>query len=184
MDQVNQVREKIDIVALISEHLSLKKAGRNFKTNCPFHNEKTPSFVISPERQIWHCFGCGKGGDCFTFLMEYENLEFPEALRILAKKTGVELKDYSFQKGAQSKREKIMQLNEKASKFYSFLLLKHAVGKKASDYLLEKRKIPKALVESFEIGFSPNMGDSLSNYLILQEVLQIVLLTLLYHLFQ
>jgi DNA primase len=166
MDQTEKIREKIDIVALLSEHLTLKKAGRNFKANCPFHNEKTPSFVISPERQIWHCFGCGKGGDCFTFLMEYENLEFPEALRILAKKAGVELKDYVFNKGVQSKKEKILNLNEKAGKFYSYLLEKHPVGKKALTYLLETRKIPQALVDSFGIGFSPAVGNSLSNYLI------------------
>jgi DNA primase len=165
MDDVAKVREKIDIVALISEYLTLKKAGRNFKTACPFHNEKTPSFVISPERQIWHCFGCQKGGDCFTFLMEYENLEFPEALRMLAKRAGVELKDVAFNKGVQSKKEKILNLNEKAGKFYSYLLEKHAVGKKALEYLLEKRKIPKGLVESFEIGFSPSIGNSLSEYL-------------------
>ncbi len=165
MDQVNQVREKIDIVSLISEYLSLKKAGRNFKAVCPFHNEKTPSFVISPERQIWHCFGCGKGGDAFTFLMEYENLEFPEALRILAKKAGVELKDYIFDKGNQGKKEKIYNLNEKAAKFYSYLLLNHSVGKKALDYLFEKRKMNKGLIETFSIGFSPRIS-SLSNYLI------------------
>lgn len=165
MDQVNQVREKIDIVSLISEHLSLKKAGRNFKAVCPFHNEKTPSFVISPERQIWHCFGCGKGGDAFAFLMEYENLEFPEALRILAKKTGIELKDYAFDKGIQGKKEKIYNLNEKAAKFYSYLLLNHSVGKKALDYLLEKRKMNKGLIETFSIGFSPRIS-SLSDYLI------------------
>jgi DNA primase len=166
MDQVGKVREKIDIVALISEYLTLKKAGRNFKANCPFHNEKTPSLVISPERQIWHCFGCSKGGDCFTFLMEYENLEFPEALRILAKKTGIELENDFLQKGNQSKKEKIISINEKAGKLYSYLLSKHPVGKNALNYLLEKRKIPQGLVDSFEIGFSPNMGDSLSQYLI------------------
>jgi len=84
--------EKIDIVSLISEYLPLKKMGRNFKTNCPFPHENTPSFVISPERQIWHCFGCGKGWTtAFTFLMEYENMEFPEALRALAKKPELRL---------------------------------------------------------------------------------------------
>jgi len=92
MDEVSQVRDKIDIVSFISEYLPLKKMGRNFKANCPFHNEKTPSFVVSPERQIWHCFGCGKGGDIFTFLMEYESMEFGEALRSLAKKAGIQLK--------------------------------------------------------------------------------------------
>ncbi len=166
MDQVNQVREKIDIVALISEYLTLKKAGRNFKAVCPFHNEKTPSFVISPERQIWHCFGCNKGGDVFTFLMEYENLEFVEALRILAKRAGIELKDYTYNKGAQSIKEKIFNLNEKTAKFYSYLLTNHTIGKKALDYLLEERKIPKGLIEAFQIGYSPSLGSSLTNYLI------------------
>src|SRR3989338_1334931 len=96
MDQVAQIREKIDIVSLISEYVTLKKMGRNFKANCPFHSEKTPSFVVSPERQIWHCFGgCNKGGDAYSFLMEYEKLDFPEALRLLAKKAGVELTTHS-----------------------------------------------------------------------------------------
>src|SRR3990167_11563563 len=109
MDQASQIREKIDIVSLISEYISLKKMGRNFTTLCPFHSENTPSFVVSPERQIWHCFGCQKGGDAFTFLMEYENLEFIEALRILAKKVGVILKTTgSF---TSSKKEEIYSLN-------------------------------------------------------------------------
>src|SRR5258708_40167287 len=112
MDQVAQIREKIDIVSFISEFISLKKAGRNFKANCPFHGEKTPSFVISPERQIWHCFGCSKGGDCYTFLMEYEHLDFGEALRILAKKTGIELLQSQFQQGISSKKEHLYKLNQ------------------------------------------------------------------------
>jgi len=107
MDQATEVREKIDIVSLISEYLPLKKMGRNFKTNCPFHNENTPSFVISPERQIWHCFGCNKGGDAFTFLMEYENMEFPEALRALAKKAGITIKETAFRKENIRKRKNI-----------------------------------------------------------------------------
>src|SRR3989344_1078709 len=96
MDQVAQIREKIDLVSFISEYISVKKAGKNFQALCPFHSEKTPSFVVSPERQIWHCFGCGKGGDVYTFLMEYERMEFPEALRFLAKQTGIELQTVSF----------------------------------------------------------------------------------------
>lgn len=118
MDQVSQVREKIDIVSLISEYVSLKKTGRNFKASCPFHSEKTPSFVVSPERQIWHCFGCSKGGDAFTFLMDYENMEFPEALRTLAKKAGVDIRDFSFAKGEYSKKEKIYDLNKVVARFY------------------------------------------------------------------
>ncbi|MFH1832844.1 MAG: DNA primase [Candidatus Levyibacteriota bacterium] len=165
MDQVSQVREKIDIVSLISEYLPLARAGRNFKTNCPFHSEKTPSFVVSPERQIWHCFGCQKGGDCFTFLMEYENLEFPESLRILAKKAGVALAESSWQAGVSSKKEKIYKLNNLASEFYHYLLTKHNVGKNALDYL-SQRQISKGLLKTFMLGFAPRINNALSNYLI------------------
>lgn len=165
MDQASQIREKIDIVAFISEYLPLKKAGRNFKANCPFHNEDTPSFIVSPERQIWHCFGCGKGGDCFTFLMEYENMEFPEALRVLAKKAGVTLKESSFQASHYSEKEKIFSLNNLALKYYHYILLNHPSAKKALDYLISQRKINKGIIETFEIGFSPNTNSSLSDYL-------------------
>src|SRR3982751_2957582 len=118
MDQVSQIREKIDIVAFISEFITVKKAGRNFKANCPFHGEKTPSFVMSPERQIWHCFGCGKGGDVYTFLMEYERLEFPEALRMLAKRTGIELISTGYDAGQSSKKEKLYEVNSFAKEYY------------------------------------------------------------------
>src|SRR5438045_5374178 len=111
MDQVSQIREKIDIVAFISEFIPLKKAGRNFKAICPFHKESSPSFVVSPERQIWHCFGCGKGGDCYTFLMEYERIEFVEALRLLAQRTGIELKQQHQDSGVTSKKERLYKVN-------------------------------------------------------------------------
>src|SRR6266566_5444387 len=122
MDQVSQIREKIDIVSFISEFIPLKKAGRNFKANCPFHNEKTPSFVVSAERQIWHCFGCQKGGDVYTFLMEYERLEFPEALRLLAKRTGIELSRKSFDSGLSSRKEQLYQINSLAKEYYHYVL--------------------------------------------------------------
>ena len=86
MDQVALVRERTDIVELLSEFITVKKAGRKFKALCPFHSEKSPSFVISPERQIWHCFGCAKGGDAITILMKYEHMEFTEALLMLEKR--------------------------------------------------------------------------------------------------
>lgn len=168
MDQVSQVREKIDIVSLISEYVSLKKTGRNFKANCPFHSEKTPSFVVSPERQIWHCFGCGKGGDAFTFLMDYENMEFPEALRTLAKKAGVDIRDFSFAKGEYSKKEKIYDLNKVVARFYNFLLTKHPIGKKALAYLLKERNLSLPLINTYSLGFSPS-DNSLSNYLITKK---------------
>ena len=166
MDEVARIREKTDIVALLSEYIPLKKAGRNFKTPCPFHNEKTPSFVVSPERQIWHCFGCGKGGDVFTFLMEYENLEFVEALRILAKRTGIELGESDFVKKGASKKEKIYKINQQASDFYHYILTKHPSGKRALKYLTENRKIDERLIETFKIGYSPATGNALTKYLL------------------
>lgn len=164
MDQVSEIREKIDLVSFISEFVPLKKAGRNFKANCPFHAEKTPSFVVSPERQIWHCFGCGLGGDCYSFLMQYEHIEFPEALRLLAKRTGVVLASARFDSPVTSKKEGIYKLNALALGFYHFLLLKHNAGKRALDYLA-KRGITLPLMETFKIGFAPNMGTALVSYL-------------------
>lgn len=166
MDQASEIREKIDIVTFISEYLPLKKMGRNFKVNCPFHTENTPSFVVSPERQIWHCFGCQKGGDVFTFLMEYENMEFPEALRILAKKAGVTLKESGFKKEEYSEKEKIYSINNLALKYYHYLLTEHKSGKNALSYLIDKRKLNAGIINTFEIGFSPLAESSLSDYLV------------------
>src|SRR3989338_4728854 len=94
MDSIEEVRRKTDIVDLISQYVTLKKSGRNFKALCPFHDEKSPSFMVSAERQIFKCFGCQEGGDVFSFLMKKESMEFGEALRFLADRAGVELKQY------------------------------------------------------------------------------------------
>lgn len=164
MDQVAQIREKIDIVAFISEFITLKKAGRNFKANCPFHGENTPSFVVSPERQIWHCFGCGKGGDVYTFLMDYERLEFPEALRMLAKRTGVELVSNFKDTGLSSRKEQLYRINTFAKEYYHFILTKHKAGAKAREYL-KTRGVTQKVIETFKLGFSPNTDTSLVSYL-------------------
>lgn len=164
MDQVAEIRSKIDIVSLIQEYLPLKKMGRNFKTLCPFHSEKTPSFIVSPERQIWHCFSCGKGGDVYTFLMEYEHMEFPEALRILANKAGVTLLHQQFETGVSSKKEKLYSLNRLACEFYHYLLVKHQLGKNAIAYVTEKRHIKPQTITTFQIGFAP-AGNALVTYL-------------------
>lgn len=164
-DQLEEIKAKIDIVGFISEYLPLKKAGRNFKALCPFHTEKTPSFIISPERQIWHCFGCGRGGDQFGFLMQIENLEFPEALEILAKRAGVKLVT-SYQASESAKlKDKIFKINHLASEFYHYLLLNHPSGKKALDYVLG-RGVNKKSIETFKLGWAPNLWDALSKFLL------------------
>ena len=122
-DQAEEIKRKIDLIELISEYLPLKKTGRNFKTLCPFHAEDTPSFIVSPERQIWKCFGCNLGGDHFRFLMEYEGMEFGEALRFLAKKAGVKLRHYQPTEGEKQK-QLLYEINHLASEYYHYLLLK------------------------------------------------------------
>ena len=166
MDQVALVRQKTDIVQLIQEFIQIKKAGRNFKANCPFHGEKTPSFVISPERQIWHCFGCQKGGDVFTFLMEYEHIEFPEALRMLAEKAGIVLEHQQFDSAKTSKKERLYAINRLAAEFYHYLLTKHDIGKKALGYLTKNRHLKLAAIKTFQIGFAPKTSNALVTYLI------------------
>lgn len=168
MDQVSQVRERIDIVALLGEYIAVKKGGRNFKARCPFHEEKTPSFMISPERQRWHCFGCGKGGDAFTFLMEYEHIEFPEALRMLAKRAGVVLQTSSFESKNSEKKERLAEINSFAGQYYHYILTKLPAGKKALEYVTNRGVTDKAL-ESFQIGFAPNAMSGLSDYLVTKK---------------
>ena len=164
MDQIEEVRSKIDIVQFISEYVPLKKAGRNFKGLCPFHAEKTPSFMVSPERQIFKCFGCGKGGSVFNFLMETERIEFGEALRILAKRVGVKLVSYR-SNDAEIEKEKLYQVNHLAAEFYHYLLLSHPVGKNALAYILG-RGITKESLQLFKLGYAPNLPNGLQKYLI------------------
>ena len=112
----DEIKSRLDIVDVIREYIQLKAAGSNFKGLCPFHREKTPSFMVSPEKQIWHCFGCGKGGDVFSFIMESEGLSFVEALRQLAPKAGVVLKKYDSKNISQ--RNRMLDILEIAIKYY------------------------------------------------------------------
>lgn len=153
---LEEIKEKIDIVDFIKSYIAVHPAGKNFKALCPFHQEKTPSFIISPERQIWHCFGsCGEGGDVVKFLMKYENLEFYEALRVLAEKTGVELKRLNLQD--QKEFNILYELNEKAKNFYKEQLTKSPT---TMEYL-KKRALSQNTIEEFEIGFAPAGGENL-----------------------
>ena len=158
---LEEIKEKIDIVDFIKSYLPLHPAGKNFKALCPFHQEKTPSFVVSPERRIWHCFGsCGEGGDIVKFLMKYENLEFYEALRFLAEKAGIELRRLNLQD--QKEFNLLYDLNEKAKFFYKEQLAKAPA---ALEYL-KKRALQQNTIEEFEIGFAPAGGENLVLYLI------------------
>lgn len=160
-----EIRKRIDIIDFISGFIELKKAGRNYKAICPFHQEKTPSFVVSPDRQIWHCFGsCGDGGDVIKFLMKWENITFYEALKELAQKTGVKLDNIDFEDQAWKKRERLFAINNLACDFYHYILLSHAIGKKCLDYLA-KRALNEKLIKTFRLGYSPSSWDSLLKFL-------------------
>lgn len=171
MDQVEQVRERTDIIQLIGEYVTLKKAGKNFRANCPFHNENSPSFFVSPDRQMFHCFGCQKGGDVYTFLMEYEHMEFPEALRFLAKRAGITLVEQGRSGVTVSKKERLYKINSYAAEFYHYLLLSHPVGKNALAYL-STREINEKIVKTFKLGFSPQSGTALVDYLVKKKSIQ------------
>ncbi|MBU1323083.1 DNA primase [Patescibacteria group bacterium] len=164
MDQIEEVRRKIDIVELISQQVALKKAGRNFKGLCPFHEEKTPSFIVSSERQIFKCFGCQESGDVYSWLIKREGMEFGEALRFLAQKAGVELKDFR-PSGDQKIKERLLEINHLASEFYHYLLTQHPLGKPALEYLL-KRGITKDSMRLFKLGYSVNQWQGLTDYLL------------------
>lgn len=165
MNDAELVKSKIDIVDYLSGYISLRKAGRNFKACCQFHSEKTPSFIVSPERQSWHCFGaCAEGGDVIKFLQKWENLEFLEALQILAKKAGVTLSHYAPTDETRQK-EKLFAINHLASEFYHYILMSHKLGIKTRNYLKE-RKIKDETIKTFMIGYAPQSWDSLYKFLI------------------
>jgi DNA primase len=154
------IKSKLDIVDFLRGYLNVQAAGKNFKAACPFHKEKTPSFMISPDRQSWHCFGCGLGGDIFGFVMRYENLEFGEALRVLAEKAGVELRRLD---PAEHKFTGLLyELNSKACEFFGASLKTFSGGKQ---YLMERGLKPET-IEEFELGWAPNESEALSVHLL------------------
>jgi len=158
-----EIKSRLDIVDLIKEYVQLIPAGVNFKAPCPFHNEKTPSFFVSPEKQIWHCFGCGAGGDIFEFVKKIEGLEFPETLRILADKTNVKI-DYNYNPELKNQKTKVLDILQNTVDYYHQLLLKDKDAKVARDYL-KKREIDEKAIEQFNLGYSKDSWDDLLNYL-------------------
>src|SRR3990167_8782230 len=152
---VEEIKEKIDIVDFLRGYLTLSPAGKNFKAPCPFHKEKTPSFMISPERQSWHCFGCAKGGDIISFLMEYENLEFYDALKVLAEKAGVDIR-VSGNRDFKN-HDTLYVLLDAAKNFFKQELEK---SPEIKEYVLSRGLKPETIQE-FEVGFAPAGSDSL-----------------------
>lgn len=165
MSQISdEIKSKIDLVDFVSEYVPLKSAGANFKAPCPFHQEKTPSFLVSRPKQIWHCFGCGAGGDLFGFIMKIEGLEFPEALRLLAEKAGVVLPAYSSELSS-SVRNRLLDVLKLAAKFYHKIFLDSPAGQTAREYL-QKRKVSSQMIEEFQIGFIPENWDLLTKFML------------------
>lgn len=164
MDAVEDVRQRLSIEDVISEYVQLKRAGRNYRGLSPFTNEKTPSFMVSPEKQIWHDFSSGKGGNIFSFVMEMEGLDFRGALELLARKAGVDLSQYQTGRSAETGKlkERLYTANELAAKFYQVQFSKH---KKALDYVLKERKFTKEVTLAFRLGYAPNTGNALVNFL-------------------
>ncbi len=161
-DHVAQIKERLDIVDVVSSYIKTQKAGVNFKARCPFHNEKTPSFNISPERQIWHCFGCSKGGDMFSFVQEIEGVDFPESLRILAARAGVQLKQFDPQ--LSNAKNRLYEIVELAAKFFEKQLHQSSTGKSALAYLTD-RGLVDTTIKEFRLGFAPNDWHALGEFL-------------------
>jgi len=162
---IDQVRDRTDIVEVVSRHIPLKKAGRNYKAVCPFHHEKTPSFMVSPAKQIYHCFGCGAGGNVFNFLMKYERLEFPEAVKELAQKAGIVVPTTSSQSPEKSSLSDMLhKVNEAAVQFYRESLLKKEMAALSRRYL-EKRSINTQIIDKFKLGYAPRLWGGLLEYL-------------------
>ena len=161
---LEEILSRINIVEVISEYIPLKKAGRNFRALCPFHHEKSPSFMVSPDRQIFHCFGCGESGNAFKFLMRYERMDFPEAVSLLARKAGIVLPESAKEDPrAVSLSTQLFKINELALGFYTGLLAS-AQGAAAKTYLLE-RGLTEETIKSFRLGWAPDKWDALIEFL-------------------
>ncbi|MDD5043150.1 MAG: DNA primase [Patescibacteria group bacterium] len=163
MSDIEDIKNRLDIVEVVREYVQLKQAGSNWKACCPFHNEKTPSFMVSKDKQIWHCFGCAEGGDVFKFIQKIEGVEFPEALRLLAEKAGVKLTRYNPE--VSDKKSKLVEVAEAASRFFHAVLLNSDAGKIARDYLA-KRQVSAEMIEQFRLGYAPDNWDSLGKALL------------------
>jgi DNA primase len=165
---LDDIRAAVDIVDLVGRLVNLRKAGSHWKGLCPFHAEKTPSFTVNPQKGIFHCFGCGVGGDAFGFVMRQDRLSFPEAVRALAKSAGVALPDEHGAKGGDSGREELLRVMELAGRFYVDTLWKPA-GERARAYL-DQRGIDAGIARHFGLGYAPEGWDSLLTFMKAEKV--------------
>ena len=163
---VEEVRQRNDIVDVISQYVHLTKKGSTYFGLCPFHNEKTGSFSVSPHKQMYYCFGCGAGGNVFTFLMQYENFTFGEAMEVLADRAGVTLPKYEMtaqQKREADKKQRLLEINKEAAKYF-YTLLRSDRGKLAYSYF-SKRQLSDETMRKFGLGYSDQYSDDLYRYL-------------------
>ncbi len=164
-NQVEEIKQKVDITAIIGERLELKRAGKNLKGLCPFHGEKTPSFFVSPDMQLFTCFGCGVKGDVYTFLQQYESWTFVETLEYLANKAGVRLENRTRDSSADAYRERLYELLSLAQEYYHYLLTEHTVGRNGLAYL-KGRGVSRQSIRDFHLGYAPHNWRSLLDYLV------------------
>jgi DNA primase len=166
-DKVQEVRERSAILDVVADYVSLRKSGANYQGICPFHGEKTPSFNVNPARAIFHCFGCGVGGNVFSFVMKMEGLTFPEAVKFLAKRVGVEIEDRAptvAEKRRIDEREALYRITELAVRFYRRILLEEPSGEAGRIYL-ERRGVDGKTSETYRLGFAPDKWDALTRHL-------------------
>lgn len=160
MDHLEEIKARLTIEDVVSQYIQLQKAGRNFKGLCPFHNEKTPSFMVSPDKGLAYCFGCQKGGDIFKFVQLIENIEFPEAVKILAERAGVKLPTFS--KESQEKKTQTFEINEEVTRFYQENLVKNREKK---EYLIQ-RGVNEAIINAFRLGYAPDSFEETYKFLL------------------
>src|ERR1035437_1075142 len=166
MSVVDEVKQKLDIVEVIGSYVQLSKSGRTLKGLCPFHSEKHGSFFVYPERQSWHCFGaCGTGGDVLSFIMKKENVEFGEALRMMAERAGVVIPTRSEPIVDKDEKDKLYQLNQSAAQYYNNLLVNTPLGEKVRHYLAGRGVSPESITD-FQLGYSLPNWDSMTQYFI------------------
>jgi len=165
MSVIDEVKQRTDIVEVVSRYVSLKKAGRNLSGLCPFHSEKHPSFFVYPEQQSWHCFGCNTGGDVFSFVMKKENMDFGETLHLLAERAGVVIPSKFEREEGKGEKERLYQINEAAAQYFHNLLLNSPDGEKARSYVAGRGFTAKTITD-FQLGFSQNSWESLKQYLL------------------